>query len=53
MIPIEEAKRDLGKHLTDEQAIRIRNSLYELVETLLDDYIEKSWKNMENSESES
>jgi len=47
MISIGKVKKDLGDHLTDEQAIKIRDSLYRLVENLLDDYIEKSWKNEE------
>ena len=48
MLSIEELRKDLGEDLTDEQSIKLRDALYELVEILSDNYIENSWKNVEN-----
>ena len=49
MVSVEGLRKDLGNESTDKQVIGLRDALYELVETLLDDYIENSWKIVESN----
>ncbi|MCR4279579.1 MAG: hypothetical protein NUV78_02460 [Candidatus Zambryskibacteria bacterium] len=46
MISVQEFRKELGElsvEMTDERVVEIRDSLYAIVESIIDDYIEKTY----------